>query len=156
MTALSVYFLLVGLFFRLVERLYSLCSNATLENNLYRWLPFTWQFGGAASTLFGLLAGTNELSDTGIHLAILAFLTGVYLSLFVGDRRRPQDIMAVMGYFMYAAGFGFLSAPSRFQFGEWTLATYALGALFIALLLPLTWALFVGYLVDVDIEAHRQ
>lgn len=103
---------------------------------------------GVTVSVAGYVMGTISLPGVGLNLALLGFVTAVYLSIVVRDRRRPQDLIAVFGYLLYAAGFGFLSAPSHFAFGELTPPARALGALFLGLLLPLTWFLFVEYLID--------
>jgi hypothetical protein len=122
--------------------------SASLHNSKYRLVPLVWQLGGTLFAIAGFLAGTNTLSDVSLYLALLGFATAVFLSWYIRDRRRPQDLVAVIGYLLYSAGFGLLSVPDRFALGEWTPAAYALGSLFLALLLPLTWLLFVEYLVE--------
>ena len=106
-----------------------------------------WQLGGTAVSIGGFWVGHNSLADVGAHLAVLAFVTGVFLSVFLPER-RPQDLLAITGYFFYSAGLGLLSIPGWTTLGQWTPAAYALGALCIALLLPLMWVLYLEYVID--------
>ena len=122
--------------------------NASLRKSRWRWPPLVWQIGGTLVSVSGFVLGTNTLADVGLHLAIYSFITAIYLSWFIRDDHRRQNLMAVLGYLLYSAGFALVSGPNRFEFGEWTPVAYALGALSFSFLLPLTWFLFTGYLFE--------
>lgn len=123
-------------------------QDATLRDPHLRFLPLVWQIGGTLITVAGYIAGTNTVVDTVFHIALLSFATGAYLSLFIRDRRRPQDTVAIIGYFMYAAFLGLVSAPSLYEIGPLASPARTLALLCGGFLLSLTWLLFVEYLID--------
>lgn len=122
--------------------------SAHLRNRFWRFLPFIWQLGGTLISVAGYVSGTNHVVDVVLHIAILSLVTGVYLSVFIRGRRRPQDTIAILGYFVYAAFLGLVSAPSLYRLGPLATPARAFGLLCGGLLLSLTWLLFVEYLVE--------
>jgi hypothetical protein len=124
-------------------------SPAVLSRDPWRWIPLSWQVGGTLFTVSGYAVGTLNIVEVAAHIAILSFVTAVYLSFVIRDRRRPQDLVAILGYLMYAAGMGFVSAPSLFALDtRLTTPTRALGGLCLGLVLALTWLLYVEYLAE--------
>lgn len=123
-------------------------SNVSLHESRYRWVPYIWQVGGTTASVAGYVVGSNGVVDVVMHIAVLSFVTAAYLSLFVRERRRPEDIIAIVGYLVYGAFLGLVSAPSLYQLGPLATPARTLGLLCGGLLLSLTWLLFVEYLVE--------
>lgn len=121
--------------------------TARLGRGVFRWAPLLWQVPGVVLTVAGFLAGTLIVIEVATHIALLSFLTAVYLSVVVRDRRYPQDTLAILGYLMYAAFLAFVSAPSLYALGPLATPVRAFGLACGGALLTLTWVLFAEYLV---------
>ena len=131
-----------------VNRLSWLLSSVSLDNPHVRRLPYFWQLGGTVISVSGYIGGTNSVVDVAAHIAVLSFITGIYLSLVIRDHREPQDSLAITGYIAYAVGLGLVSAPSLYTVGVWEVPLRALGLVLLGGLLSITWYLFTLYLHD--------
>ena len=129
-----------------VNRLSWLLSSVSLNNPHVRRLPYIWQLGGTAISIGGYVAGTNSIVSVAAHIAVLSFITGIYLSFVIRDHREPQDSLAISGYIAYAVGLGLVSAPSLYTVGIWEVPLRALGLALLGVLLSITWYLFTWYL----------
>jgi len=122
-----------------------------LDSRSVRWLPLTWQVGGTLLVVASYVSGVLSIVDVGGHIALLSLITAFYLSWVVRTHRQPQDTIAVLGYLLYAAGLGFVSAPSLFALDvRLTTPTRALGGLCLGLVLAVVWVLHAEFATRAD------